>query len=60
MICFVLKVDFIEIKQERLEHHSPQPYDNNGDNIQEFYNSALIEDLSSNSAVWVVFCNFHF
>lgn len=51
MICFVLKVDFIEIKQERLEHHSPQPYDNNGDNIQEFYNSALIEDLSSNSAV---------
>ena len=50
LFCFK-KVDFTEIKQERLEHHSPQPYENNGDNIQEFYNSALIEDLSSNSAV---------
>ncbi len=48
-------LDKFEIKQEYFEResHSPPPSNenNNAENVEEFYNSALIGDLSSNKAV---------
>ena len=48
-------LDKFEIKQEYFEResHSPPPSNenNNAENVEEFYNSALIGDLRSNKAV---------
>ena len=51
-------LDKFEIKQEYFdrERNSPPPPSNehsNAENVEEFYNSALIGDLSSNKTVYM-------
>jgi hypothetical protein len=51
----VSNLDKFEIKQEyfdRESHSPPSNENNNAENVEEFYNSALIGDLSSNKTVY--------